>query len=52
MAKRMDRKLLSKQGHEIAHVAKKTGKSRATVRTTQKTVGRSRRKVMAALLPR
>lgn len=50
MAKKMDRKLVSKQAHEIKHVARKTKKSADTVRAAQaKPGGRSRKRLMAEL---
>lgn len=49
-SRKMDSKLVAaKQPHEIAYESKKSKKSRATVRRVVKKVGRSRRKVRAAL---
>lgn len=47
MTKTMDRKLLSKQKHEIKYMAHRLGVSAMVVRAAHKQVGRSRRNVIA-----
>lgn len=44
---KMDRKLLSKQKHEIKYMAHRLGVSVMVVRAAHKQVGRSRRNVIA-----
>ncbi len=46
-SKRMDPKLVSKEAHEVAYLAKKLGVSRKLIRLAQKRAGRGRIRVTA-----
>lgn len=48
-SRKMDRKLLSNQPHEIKHMAKKTKKKASEVRAAKKKVGRSSKAVVKEL---
>lgn len=43
--RKMDWKLVSKETHEVAYMAKKLGVSRKLIREARKTAGRSRKAV-------
>jgi CMP-N-acetylneuraminic acid synthetase len=49
-SKKMDRKLVSSETHEIAYLAKKLRTTRAVIRAAHAAVGRSRKLVEAFVL--
>lgn len=51
-SKKMDPKLLSKQKHEVAYLAKKLGTTQKIIRDAHVVVGRSRNLVTAYVLGR